>query len=200
MSRETRLNRTVRRAIERRLEKEKHKESRPHRRLLGFVLFAVGIPGIIAGVLALLPRASISSSEPLNESDPFSAPFVVANDGVFDLNDVKFTCIPIKVVTSTMNDSNLAVIIDGGSIRNDPTAGIRATNLDVGILRSDSRTTAACAYSSAIHSGAIKEASIRIILSFRQAWLPYRRSIAGDFILTKDNSGHFHWLHGSFPN
>jgi hypothetical protein len=185
MSRDTRLKRTVNRAIDRRLAEDKHTKPKP-RTLLNAVLYIVGIPGIIVAILTLLPRASVSPDELHNPSDPFSAPFIVANDGYVDLNDVTFTCSPVKVLSSRQWE-----------IRADDGAGFSDASFNVGTLGPDGRTTVFCNLTRFISVGPIQDAHIRIILSFRPEWLPFRRSIKRDFVLSKDASGHFHWLHSS---
>ncbi len=92
MSRDTRLQRTVRRAIERQLAKEQQKKKPNSGRWLKVVLFLLGIPGIYIGTLNLLPKIAISALSSLNPSDPFATPFEISNVGYIDLYDVRFWC------------------------------------------------------------------------------------------------------------
>jgi hypothetical protein len=59
---------------------------------------AVGIAGLILavigllGLIALWPRPSMDTQEPLNEQDPFSTPFVFSNDSYWDFRNLRFRC------------------------------------------------------------------------------------------------------------
>jgi hypothetical protein len=189
MSRRTQIKRTINRAIERRLQREQPTPPRTRWRVAKTLLFVIGIPGIVAGVLTLLPRASISAGEPLIPDDPFSAPFEVANDGYVDLNDVTFSCLPKEVDTD-----NFWVVKGGDNL------GLTETTFNVGTLGPDGRTTLRCGFSRFFDfKGAnITKAHIAMRLTFRPEWMPWRRSITRDFILTKDNSNHFRWLQRAF--
>jgi hypothetical protein len=192
MSKDTRLKRTVNRAIERRLAQERERQ-KPH--TLKFVLtmlgFVIGIPGILVGILSLLPRASVTPNDPLNPDDPFSAPFVVSNDGYVELNDVQFSCSPMKVETKNF------WVID--TVPGKEPGGVRETSLDVGTLGRDGSTTVRCAISPAFANILpLESAHRRITISFRPEWLPWRRTMTMDFILAKDTGNRFHWLHRSF--
>lgn len=187
MSKAGQLKRTVNRAVQRQLTQEEHKRKNPRKRIAGLLLTVLGIPSLIVGILEILPRASVSPEELQNPSDPFSAPFIVANDGYVDLYDVTFLCSPIKVLTSTR-----------GEIRADVGAGFSDTSFNVGTLGPDGRTTVFCPlYVMYMGPGPIKEAHIQIILSFRPEWLPFHRSIKRDFVLSKDAAGRYRWLHFS---
>src|ERR1700691_5805770 len=66
MSRATRLNRTIRRAIERQLEKTTSTKPLLRSKAAKVLIFAIGIPGILAGVLSLLPRVTVTISDPVD--------------------------------------------------------------------------------------------------------------------------------------
>lgn len=89
MSRETRLNRTVRRAIERRLKDTEAKEPPLRKKFVAILLFLIGVPGIIAGILSLLPRVNATLSEPSDPNNPFSATVTVVNTGYIPLSAVE---------------------------------------------------------------------------------------------------------------
>ena len=82
MSRDTRLNRTIDRALERRLQREigtPQQTDRPFSMLLKTLLFLIGVPGVLVGILSLLPRMSVSVQDVLDKNDPFSAPFLITD-------------------------------------------------------------------------------------------------------------------------
>jgi kynureninase len=45
--------------------------------------------GIVSGWVAMVPRVSITQSQALNASDPFSTPFIVENQGPLPMMDVR---------------------------------------------------------------------------------------------------------------
>lgn len=59
--------------------------------------------GVATGYLSLLPRITISQNQALDPMDPFSAPFVVSNDGPLGINKVVVLCMPIKVEDTAHN-------------------------------------------------------------------------------------------------
>ena len=55
--------------------------------------------GIASGWVALVPHVSVSQTQPLNVTDPFSTPFIVANEWPFDIYGVHFECYSFSVKT-----------------------------------------------------------------------------------------------------
>lgn len=51
----------------------------------------------LLGAVTLLPHISVTAGEPLRESDPFSALFILSNGGYFPIGDVQFSCLLIDV-------------------------------------------------------------------------------------------------------
>jgi hypothetical protein len=92
MSRETRVNRTVRRALERQMQKLEAKKP-PHRnRLLKVLAFLVGVPGVLAALATLLPRLTPIISDPADPDNPLSISVTVTNTGY----------IPLSLVTASV--------------------------------------------------------------------------------------------------
>jgi hypothetical protein len=91
MSRETRLNRTVRRTLDRRLRDRDMdpKAPRLRRRIAGILAFAIGIPGIVAALLSLFPRVSVAVSAPVDPDNAMSALATVTNTGFIPLDSVE---------------------------------------------------------------------------------------------------------------
>jgi hypothetical protein len=153
--------------------------------VFNMLLFVVGIPSIIAGIVAFLPRISVTPTDPLNPADPFSAPFVVSNDGYIPLTDVQFACRPEKV-----NFGSRLTLTFGSE-----TVIITPAVFNVGTLDLDSKTTVPCALDEVMQvphpiAGPVTEAQITILISYRPLWL-WRKVMESRFVLTQDNAGSF---------
>jgi hypothetical protein len=88
MSRARRLNRTIRRAVERQLEETASKQSPLRGRIVKILVFVIGIPGVLAALLTLLPRVTPTVSDPVDPDDPFSASVTITNTGLIPLREV----------------------------------------------------------------------------------------------------------------
>jgi hypothetical protein len=86
MSKETRTNRTVRRAVERQIQKLESKKPPRRGPLLKVLVFLIGIPGVFAGVVTLLPRLTPSISDPVDPDNPRSISVTVTNTGYIPLD------------------------------------------------------------------------------------------------------------------
>jgi hypothetical protein len=191
MARDTRIKRTVNRAIDRRLAKVLPAPERPRWRIAKVFLFLVGVPGIVVGILSLLPRASVSPNDPLDPSTPFSSPFVVSNDGYAELYDVTFYCTPVRIETTGHQ-------IIASNDKPGAESGVQDTSVKVGTLGRDGQTSVYCPIPFFFRGlDPIAAAHIRITLSFRPEWLFWRRTISSDFVLARDHSGQPRWLHTS---
>jgi hypothetical protein len=99
----TRLNRTVRRAVERRLDKAGPKKPPLRTRVLQALGIVVGVPGVLAASLALLPRVNVTVSDPVDPDDPFSAAATITNTGYIPL-DAVWPAIGIGQISTVPND------------------------------------------------------------------------------------------------
>jgi len=52
------------------------------------LLFLIGVPGILAAILTLLPRVTVTVSDPVDPDNPFSASATVTNTGYIPLESV----------------------------------------------------------------------------------------------------------------
>jgi hypothetical protein len=94
MSRETRINRTIRRALERQVQKIEATKPPRRNKVLKLLAFVIGIPGVLAALLALLPRVAVTASDPTDPVNPFSSSFMIANTGYIPLpNTTVSVCI-----------------------------------------------------------------------------------------------------------
>jgi hypothetical protein len=66
---------------------EPKKRSR-RQRIVGMLLFVIGIPSIIAAFLTFLPRLTVSPSDPVDPLNPFSASFTITNSNFVPLRHV----------------------------------------------------------------------------------------------------------------
>lgn len=71
MSRETRINRTIRRALERQVQKIEATKPPRRNKVLRLLAFVRGTPGVLAAFLALLPRVTVTASDPPDPANPF---------------------------------------------------------------------------------------------------------------------------------
>jgi hypothetical protein len=88
MSKETRINRTVRRALERQLQKPEAKKPPRRNRLWKVLAFVVGIPGVAAALITFVPRVSVAATDPVDQTQPFTSSFTIKNESIFPLRDV----------------------------------------------------------------------------------------------------------------
>ncbi len=88
MSRTARLNRTIRRAVERRLEKIEPKKRGSLRLIAKTLGFLTGILSIAVALLSLLPRINVTVSDPPDLENAFSALVTVTNTGFIPLRSV----------------------------------------------------------------------------------------------------------------
>jgi hypothetical protein len=64
------------------------KKTPPRRRLTKWFLFLIGIPGVLASLLSLLPRVTVTVSDPVVPEDPFSSSVTITNTGYIPLKSV----------------------------------------------------------------------------------------------------------------
>jgi hypothetical protein len=62
--------------------------------LLGWKLLVslFSLLAIASGILALLPRPSVTASEFIKANEPFSTPFVISNESYLPIHDVNYKC------------------------------------------------------------------------------------------------------------
>src|ERR1039457_1799835 len=96
MSIESRIQRTVRRAVERQLQKTEPKRT-SRLRSSKVIASLLGIFATLAGLLTLFPRLSVANGSAIDLTDPFSAPFRVVNEGLLPLFSTRFFMRDIKM-------------------------------------------------------------------------------------------------------
>ncbi len=70
---------------------------------MGVITLLATSLGFVTGYLSLVPRISVSQTFALNPAAPFSAPFVVSNDGPLGINEISFSCLLLYVESSHRN-------------------------------------------------------------------------------------------------
>ena len=65
--------------------------------ILGTIGLLSAVLGIVSGWVALVPHVSATQTQPLNVTDPFSTPFIVANEGPLGIRDVTFECFSFSI-------------------------------------------------------------------------------------------------------
>jgi hypothetical protein len=203
MSRESRIARTVRRAIDRQLEKKEEEAQRRknpfYKRLFGIIVFVLGVPGLIVGILSLFPRLSVVAQDPLDDHNPFLAPFVISNDGILSLYDLQAFCFPVYVQL-------IGVDGKGGQIVLRPTPGYHEEDMSTGMtsdsfvakkLSPASKMTFPCnmiLLSDFRTNLAVGRADISYVVTYQTFGISLTRHHVNHFSLSRDVNGHAHWL------
>ena len=202
MSRDTRLKRTVQRALERQLEKMA-KKTKPEgrslaKRIWGYFLFLATVLGAVVTWLALAPRISIVPQTPLISLNAFTAPFIVSNDGYLSLHRVNAICSPKDVTYTEPGHPKHKMTFHQQGPDDDETGGLLNPKLEVRKLRRDHKATFPCDLIALRYAEWVTSAHILLIVRYRP--LPYiYRYRRQRFELTREDSGVYRWLEESSP-
>jgi hypothetical protein len=191
MSRETRLNRTVRRALERRLEKIEPKKRPLRQRIAGWLLFLIGIPGIVAALLTFLPRVSVNISDPVDLDNTFSALVTVTNTGNIPLKDVLVT-MGIGVIC-TQGASNCPVPEFPDPRREYPSRYRRSQILPRDLKIDDHFTIALDDITYAKEKGGLEYADIAVIVSYKLPYIFLSKEKTFPLYTRKASNGKLYW-------
>jgi|HubBroStandDraft_1064217.scaffolds.fasta_scaffold193503_2 hypothetical protein len=200
MSKETRLQRTVRRAVDRRLEKEQERQKPSTLKpVLKVLIFVIGIPGILVGILQLLPRVSVVPQDPLDARNPFLAPFVISNDGYVTLYNLQSFCFPVYVQLIGIDGKGGQIVLRGtpGYREEDLSMGISSPSFVAAKLPPGNKMTFPCQMALP-HDFAtnltVGRAEIAFIVSYHIFGIPWTRHHVNHFSLSRDSTRQFHWL------
>ncbi len=149
------------------------------------VFVVATLVGGISGVASLLPRVSLSSEESLDVSDPFSTPFVVSNEGLLDLNDVKIFCGVERVVAL---DGHVEVQGPGNYGAGFPVASFAAERIEPG-----QKQSFVCKFHLPKRFP-VNYADIAVAVSFRPEWGIWRKEKLYGFHTVRSLDGTLHWL------
>jgi hypothetical protein len=140
------------------------------------VIFVIGIPSLYAGIASFFPRVTTSPGEPLHTHSEFSAPWIISNDSLTAIHDVKLLCRPDHFLDKYRND------FTGGGFSDDIVDDEIAAN---------GRSSHNCALN--IPDNVVKEAIITTVVSFRPDFLWWRVTAQQSYKGYKDDNGAMHW-------
>jgi hypothetical protein len=169
---------------ERRQRARKSKKRKYASLLLKFFYGALALVASVAGIDAYVAsRISVSSSEALNPSDPFSTPFVISNDGYLPIKETLFSC-------GFRNVSYTAVDIDFSK-------GVESQYAapPIPTIGGGEKTTAWCFNPTETGMfGDIEQAEVDIVIRYRPAWLPWGQEKRARFLAVSGKDGKLYWL------
>jgi hypothetical protein len=187
MSRETRLNRTIRRAVERRVKETEPKTPLLRRRIVAVVLFLIGVPGVLAALLSLLPRVTVALSDPVDLEEPFSSSVTITNTGFIPLDNPN-PCLAIGQVAGRYKQPNL------NWIPNYETRFCRSDWTPPPRLAVDDRITFALNdFSHSAEPNGIRYADIAIVIQYEIPLIHLRREKVFPFVTHRQSNGHLYW-------
>jgi hypothetical protein len=120
------------------------------------IIFLIGVPSLYVGIVSILPRISVTPSEELNKYDPFSAPFIISNDGYIAIHSVNMPCTIDHLLLSSQTSMTNATASD--DVFDDT-------------LEPDGRSTHFCHMQ--ITDAKTKEVIITLTVSFRPDFYPW---------------------------
>jgi len=157
--------------------------SRSLKILAGAVTLIATSLGIVTAYLSLIPRISVSQTQPLDPADPFSAQFIVSNDGPLGINDVAFDCAILNV--NTLHNNRIS------------TSYIRPKALkDLG-MEVGEKATVPCVFRSAFGlspSDLITSGDISIVVRFRPDFVFWEKHRSFRFRTIKAADGTLYWF------
>jgi len=124
----------------------------------------------------------VSQSQPLNPADPFSTPFIVADDGPLGINAIKFTCLLIDVETVHQNR-----FID---------VGLLSEALSVDGMDPGEKATVPCVFRSFFGlspSDPIAKGNVAMVVEFRPDFVPWRIRRKSRFMTLRASDGNLYW-------
>ena len=197
MSRDTRLQRTIRRAIDRRLEKER--DSKPKWRVIALriLIYVVGVPSLIVGGLQLLPRLSVVPQDSLDARNPFLAPFVISNDGYITLYGLQAICSPRYVQLVGIDGKGGQIILQTPGQDVDETGGFTNPNFVAAKLPPSNKMTFPCQMAlpnDFPNNLKVGRADIAYLVTYHVFGISWKHRHINHFSLSRDSNGSYHWL------
>lgn len=128
------------------------------------------------------PKIAVSLDQPLDLSDAFSSPFMVANDGYLPLNEVSARCALNQVDFARNRFKNIVV----------------ASHIDIAAeMLPGEKLTVKCRFRETIgvaDSDTFENADISIAIEYRLWFWPNKRQREFRFISAHASDGSWHWL------
>jgi hypothetical protein len=176
--------------LKRRREKESSKTSLAHRLTTIVVknLWSLVVAGLtlLGGYAIFRPHISVEPQITLNPVDPYTTQFNLKNENaMFSIYNVDAVCWP-----RNMDSGNGFSVVSLGPLPN--------VHHEIALLESGASSTVDCP--SAIGglgrwSGAVLNADLELVISYRQSWWPFAREERYPFAARRDTQGSVHWVH-----
>jgi hypothetical protein len=144
-------------------------------------LYILGIFAIMAGAMSFLPKISVTPSELLDPSNPFSAPFIISNEGVLPFHSVSYR-VHIREVQS---EDGAKVIIYK--------KGITISDFLISNISPGEKATTGVPFPFKFQTR-IKSADITFVVIYRPDWLPWHGEQRFRFGLAKKSNNSWTWL------
>jgi len=80
---------------------------RPRYAIAAAIIGVIALAITLASAVAFWPRLSLSSDANLDPTDPFATPFILHNDGYFQLSAIRAICSAISLNTAAPGNSSL---------------------------------------------------------------------------------------------
>jgi hypothetical protein len=145
--------------------------------VVGLIASGVGIHGYAS------PRVLVGTSELLDPTKPFSAPFTITNNGNLSIRRVTIRC----QVLDAGDDFDTHVVMPRGS------PGMYVTDLLVPEIRPAETSTIGCPFPFYFEHP-MTHADVIIYVKYTPDWLPSYRETSSRFAITRDTQGHMKWM------
>ena len=143
-------------------------------------LTILGLLLALLSLLSLIPRPTVSPMSVLNQQDPFSAPFIISNEGWVPLKDVR-----VESQILEMEDSNHNRFTD---------VSMRGYTPPAARIEPGEKHSVPLAPVS-IQGVRIVRADVQLIVRYRSAWVPiFEKTNTFRFVLSVTGGGAYHWL------
>jgi len=145
------------------------------------ILYILGIFAVMSGAMSFLPKISVIPSEPLDAPNPFSAPFIIYNEGILPIHSVSYR-IHIREVAS---EDGAKVIVYR--------KGITVSAFLISIITPGEKATTGIPFPFKFQTP-IKSGDITFVVIYRPDWLPWHQEQRYRFSLAKKSNGSWAWL------
>jgi hypothetical protein len=182
------------------------------RKLMAAVLGLATLLGVPAAVVAFWPRLTVEIGEPRQPSDPFSAPFTVANTGIMPLRKVSFNVGLCKVFILTVGPNgrpitfNIVGTPDQQAAATTPPCsapnGALLTSSEWANhrLAPDERYTGSLADMHFLSGGQASEADITMVVTFQPWIIPKTAKSEFRFVTVRQPDGTLRWVSRTLDN
>jgi hypothetical protein len=147
--------------------------------------------GVLVGVLSLIPRLSVTPSDPTLSTNPFSSSFTITNTGYVPLRDVGVTMFPFEINsgTTTLFDEK-----NRPPLKYQDLEGLTTQPWEHHELPLDERFT--ITLGQLINSGddSLKGADIALVVHFKPWFIPWKSQRQFRFVTRRQQNGAFLWF------